>query len=427
VTLIGSACAKIVEDNPDINQRRWALRFRSVSSTAIYDIVTNPDPFTQLIDLLLVVSLQNGVWIDDALADDRFGDRGEHLVVALRKSREEIWKLARASLTPEQMSVLDGLIWNWRKRNPDVDFVSLVRFTDFSDSRGKSLVADARQGFLTLSAVNKAAAEAEKIRELAERMFYVSKRAPILLEWQLELAQTELVAQPEIHSLFENQERIFASIDRIATQTEEMPKFFTGERVAVLKALDAQGTQLRELATEYRGLIREGTELSTQVQSSIGESTVLLEQLTVAATALEKTVLAVDRMISRFFPDPAQPGESQPSTVKSPDGQSPDGQSPDGGARVESESEPFRIGDYTLALAELTTALTEANALLDRTDGLLSDERVQHAIDQMGVSAREVESTGFWSAFALILSFFGCLVVYRTYSVRLRARYRQSS
>ena len=54
MTYIVSATEKIDRDNPNVEQRRLANRVRLVQVSALYDIATNADPFTQLIDMTLV-------------------------------------------------------------------------------------------------------------------------------------------------------------------------------------------------------------------------------------------------------------------------------------------------------------------------------------------------------------------------------------
>jgi hypothetical protein len=50
---------------------------RLTQVSAIYDIVTNADPFTRLLDLMLVVTLQSQKWIEEDQAERWFGDRAQ--------------------------------------------------------------------------------------------------------------------------------------------------------------------------------------------------------------------------------------------------------------------------------------------------------------------------------------------------------------
>jgi len=87
LTYIGSAMGAIERDNADAAQRRRAHQVRLVQVSAIYDIVTNADPFTRLMDLVLTVTLQSQTWIEDDQAEKWFGARARPLINASRKAR----------------------------------------------------------------------------------------------------------------------------------------------------------------------------------------------------------------------------------------------------------------------------------------------------------------------------------------------------
>ena len=102
LTYIVSACEAIEKDNPNAEQRRLAHQVKLVQVSSVYDIVTNADPFTQLLDLTLVVTLQSQKWIDEDQAERWFGDRGQPLINASRKAREDVWRIAARVMKPEQ-------------------------------------------------------------------------------------------------------------------------------------------------------------------------------------------------------------------------------------------------------------------------------------------------------------------------------------
>lgn len=395
VTLVGTACERIVVGNPDVDQRRLALRWRSLSATAIYDIVSNSDPFTQLVDLIVAVSLQCRIWIDDGQADEFFGDRAEHAVRALYKARRSAWRLAARAFTPEQLSTLDGLIWAWRARHPDVRIGCFIRFADFADSRGKSIIEDVRRGGGLFKAVSEVRQSADEARLLAERVFFVSKRAPVLLEWQLEQAITEMLAQPELRTVIENQDELVDAIRRTADTVEQLPDTVARERKAILDEIDAKTTSIGEV-------VGKGESLAAEVRGAVADGEALLEQADATLGVLKETLEVADRLAARIMPAIEETGPDE---------------------------EPFRIQDYTAALQELTKSLVEANKLLAGTESLLraeawreridevsaaTDRLVQNAADE-GVS---ITNAGFWRTFYLIAAFFGFLTLYRFVIVR---------
>ena len=108
-SLVASACSSIIDSDAPLAARVTAMRMRSYGCSSIWDIVTNPDPFTRLLDLLVVVSLESSIWIDGALADDVFGERADIIVLALRQARERIWKIGERAVNPDVLRQLDGL------------------------------------------------------------------------------------------------------------------------------------------------------------------------------------------------------------------------------------------------------------------------------------------------------------------------------
>jgi hypothetical protein len=130
MSLVSSACDQLAQDNPSSQERLMAGRVKLINCGSIYDIATSPDAFARLLDLTLVVTLQAQVWIDDGRAYKTFGDRAPYLEKALRQARRDVWKIAAQALTPDQLEGFDRLILRWRRDNPDVEFVSYVRFND---------------------------------------------------------------------------------------------------------------------------------------------------------------------------------------------------------------------------------------------------------------------------------------------------------
>ena len=398
VTLVGTACEYVVIENPDIDQRRLALRFRSLSATAMYDIVTNEDPFTQLVDLVVAVSLQCRIWIDDGQADDFFGDRADYVVDALYEARRNAWELAARAFTPEQLSMLDGLIWIWRARNPDVRLGCFIRFTNFADSRAKSIIQQVRQGGGLLRTVSAVKQTADELKRLGDRVFFISKRSPVLLEWQLEQALTEMLAQPEIRKVVDNQDELVGAIRRTADTVDELPEVVARERKAILDEIDAKSDSIGELVGKGESLVKE-------VRGAVADGETLLKQTDTTLRVLKETLEVADRLAARIMPAITE-------------------------AEPDPDAEPFRIAEYTATLQELTKSLIEANKLLAGTDELLRQEawkerieEVASATDRLVESAAaegvSVTTAGLWRTIVLMVVFFVLLGAYRVFAVRV--------
>ena len=117
---MSSAVDRIKTDNPNAPQRRSAHRIKVISVLAMNDIASSQDSYTQVLNLLVAVTLQCRVWIDEGRAEQEFGkERGMILVQALIEMRREVWGLAERVMTSDQMERLEFLITAWRRRHPD--------------------------------------------------------------------------------------------------------------------------------------------------------------------------------------------------------------------------------------------------------------------------------------------------------------------
>jgi hypothetical protein len=75
VGLLSSACDALKKDNGNAVQRREAQELMLDCATNVYDIASNADAFTRMLDLVVVTTLISQVWVDDDLAGEVFGER----------------------------------------------------------------------------------------------------------------------------------------------------------------------------------------------------------------------------------------------------------------------------------------------------------------------------------------------------------------
>src|SRR3954471_688519 len=172
VGLLSSTCDALKKGNTDPVQRREAQELMIDGATNVYDIASNADAFTRMLDLVVVSTLVSQVWIDDDRAGEVFGERGEVLVRALHHGRVEAWALAAQVLRPDQLELLDYTMWDWRQHNPDMVHMPFVRFSNFAIARGKSATAEVLAAGGFFGNVGKAGQSVDEARLLSERIFW---------------------------------------------------------------------------------------------------------------------------------------------------------------------------------------------------------------------------------------------------------------
>lgn len=393
MTYIVSAAEKIEKNNPNAQQRRLAHRIKLVQVSAIYDIVTNPDPFTQLLDLTLVVSLQARKWIDDDLAESWFGPRGKFLVAALRQAREDIWKIASRVMRTSQLEQLDTLILQWHRKHPDIELVSYVRFDNFAASRGKSIVAEVAQGGGFLAPVGEATKAVDEVRLLGERAFYLGKRMPFLLSWQVREAVGDALTSPDLAQISAIAPKITASVERATRLAERLPADIRREREAVDALFAKHMPLVDKTLLMTRDIVQESTTLAGEAINLSGSVESLLARLDQAGQTLQQTVGAIDDAFIK-------PNRDKPA---------------------DPNAKPFDIVEYARTAETVTDALQRATTLLSELRTTLSSPAlvttlqgsIDASMDKAAAQSARLVDTIFWRIVALLVLAFVLALLYR--------------
>lgn len=381
-TQIVAATDAILRDNPSPEQRRLAHQVKLVSVSGVYDIVTNAEPFSKLMDLLMVVTLQSYRWIDEDQAEKYFGNRSGPLIKAMRELRVDIWSVAGRVLRPDQLQQLDALILDWRKRNPHVDILSYLRFDEVAAQRGPNALEEIKAtGFF--AEIAEATKVADDARLLAERAFYQAKRMPFLMTWQLESLLNEMLAKPEFSKSLKAADSLAQSADRTSLAVEKLPDQLAREREALVTVLEDRNGRLSGLMGEVRKTTAAADQLAARVHQVTESGERLTANLRDTAAGVTDTSRAMDQLLSKHAgpPDP--------------------------------NAKPFDIEPYVKASTELNQTVAGLNTLLGMTDSVIAKRPwAAPAQDVNALMSAQVDRV-FWRALILICVFFAALFAYR--------------
>lgn len=341
VGLLSSTCDALRKDNADPVQRREAQELMLDGATNVYDIASNADAFTRMLDLVVVTTLISQVWVDDDRAGEVFGDRGEVLVRSLHHGRVEAWALAARVLRPDQLDVLDYTIWDWRRQNPDMVRASFVRFSNFALDRGRSANAEVLAAGGFFKNIGQTGQAVDEARLLTERMFYRLKREPTLLRWQAEAAKDDLLATPEVG-------KALTDVHRLTDQAAALPSLVASERETILAALDKRMTRVDQTIDRVRGVIKDAKGLA----ATVGQTGNALDEMLKTGGALFERVDSWDRWSS------AQP-----------------------------DHRAFDVREYTQGAKELAATVGTINESLKSSNELLASPEWGRRIRQVNESA----------------------------------------
>jgi hypothetical protein len=340
VGLLSSTCDALKKDNADVVQRREAQQLMLNSATNVYDIASNADAFTRMLDLVVVTHLVSGVWVDDGRAREVFPERSEVLVRALEHGRAEARALAAQVLTPQQLAVLDTLMLDWKRDNPDMVRMASVRFSNFAIGRGKSSTAEVLAARGWFANVGTAGRSVDEARLLTERMFYMLKRQPTLLRWEVEAIKDDVFATPETKAYL-------ADIHRLTGRAERLPSDVAAEREAILAAVDARMGAANRTVADVRAALAQADRLA----ASVGD----------AGKSLDAMLRSADGVLRRYDQMSTDPSAPRART--------------------------FDVREYTAGVKELSSALGNMNEMLNTSDRLLGSPEWGRRIDEVNRSA----------------------------------------
>ncbi len=189
---------------PLVASVRGEVRLRAMRDHLVYvasalDIATAPVPEANLLDMVAFVELAKGT-CRTRWNVDLHGEHGAAVLAALDAASTDVWRVARALLSPEKEEELRRLVREWHDENPGLTEIAAVRLPAFSAvaGRGETRAEVAAHGIF--SYVKKGVTEADMARLLGERALFLALRMPFLVRLQARLAAHE-VTHEVVHEL----------------------------------------------------------------------------------------------------------------------------------------------------------------------------------------------------------------------------------
>ncbi len=380
VGLLYSVCDALQEDNPDPEQRQAAQMLLVDNASNVYDIASNADAFTRVLDLVVVTTLVSQEWGDDGRAVAVFGKRGQALAEALSQARAESRLLAARVLSAEQLGILDSLLRDWREENPKVVRASFVRFSNFAIGRGRSAAAQVLEAQGLLAEIGEMGQSVDQARLLAERMFYRLKRESTLLRWQVAAMKGDLVATPELDTAL-------ADVHSLTDQIERLPANIAAERQAMLTGLDDR--------------LQGADATIANLRAALDEADTFVASLKPASESFHEVLTTADTLFARF------------AALEQ--------------SKTGNKGRPFDIREYEQTAKEMTLAAERMNELLTTTEHLLGSpdlrdgmQDVNDSVDgwifTMADQSQVLMNAFFWRVCALLGVLFAMLILYRIIS-----------
>ena len=146
--------------------RTYLQTIKVFYTQASVDIATGSDPPVQLMDMMIMLRLQRLVWgsIDSSLVTQ---SQAESMSTTLHGLEKELLKLARMVFEQADINLILSLADNWKKQNPDREYIAFVRFTDLEESSEKARIQETIAKGGLFSSISETNVELEETRHKA--------------------------------------------------------------------------------------------------------------------------------------------------------------------------------------------------------------------------------------------------------------------
>ncbi|HEX8876969.1 MAG TPA: hypothetical protein VF777_09490 [Phycisphaerales bacterium] len=402
VARMATACDQVIEGTPEAQDVADSAYLKVVTAVSAYDIASEPDSLSQLFDLVTLVSLQHLVWVEEGGAKEIFDQHAAPIVAAFEASNRDMLELAARAMKPEQIEQIVAETRAWRKINRDLKFVAMIRFEQAAGERAHELENQVRSGGGLMAPVENAVDSLERARRLAERSFYVGKRLPMLVGWQLDHVVNRAMLRKELTGGLQSLERTSTLSESIPGELRELRNLLQTEPRKIIDELASRQQAADKTLATLGDTIAAGAKLVDSTQGATKAADQTIAHAEKVSADLRETLAAADKLLGRL----EAAGLSGPN------------------ARV---SEYAALADKVSGMAkEITAAVKSGDQLMVSAAWQQRLEEVNAAakerVLQTSAAAESVTNLAFWRVLLAIGALLVAGMVYKTYAVWLTKR-----
>ncbi len=339
---------------------------------------TGENPIWNALDVVVLTVVSRMV-IEDATAREEFGAAVGPLIETHRELEASAWALVAQILGPGQREELEGLIVEWRQRNPHERSVGAIHFREFALATEKgSPLSKLRTGSVftllhldPFAGLDPTTIAIEQSRELAARTVAFLERAPTLMRWQAELLAFQLASQPDPQALVADAGRVSRAMEGISRTTEGLPTLVDEQRKAAIEQL------LAGVAAERAAILKELDARQATVETLLGQARQTLEAGTAMSNSLDATIKSLDAFVHYVSPAP-DPNAPKPAAT----------------------GKPFDPLDYGKAATDVGGMARDLTALLSSVDK--SVPAIGQASQEAAENLKRVVDRAFWRGLVLV-------------------------
>lgn len=286
-TEISRVCSDVSRDIESRGVRARVQRWKLDSISSAIHIAMGPNPYINLLDFLVLITLELDT-VSRHWNAVEFDGHGGPIIEELGEHEERIWTLFRRVFKDTDLEPkLKELIALWWEANPNSWSVSTISFEEFAADRGIDPVLSARSARGMLGSLKRSAIAIDQARALAERQAFIVQAMPALVSEHARTLILEASASEDAEYLRQTRDAIMSTSERLLEELGATRELVEDIRSQMLEEVDRMLTEQREVS------IREITE-SVQLE----RAATIADLRSLSTSEREATIEAIAELLS---------------------------------------------------------------------------------------------------------------------------------
>jgi hypothetical protein len=241
--VVEASADEIMSRTTDSSIRRQALIWKIYAIPACKAAATASDPLMAFIDTWTFV-LQMTDYFETGGGKEAFGELQPIAITTSRSLELQVLNAIKQRVLPEGFGKTGDFVDDWVREHP-------IRTQFFTRDSTLPLLTDVYRAspkgtFATVGSLD------QGIRNVADRIAFLSDSLPREIRWQVELLMENTVSGEKLEETLNNVNTLVKSIDRMARVVEQGPELIERERTAVFAKIQEERKAVLKSISEQR-------------------------------------------------------------------------------------------------------------------------------------------------------------------------------
>jgi hypothetical protein len=242
--VVEASADEIMSRTTDSAIRHRALVWKIYGISACQSAATSSDPLMAFIDTWTFI-VQMADYFETGGGKDAFGELQPIAVNTARSLEAQVMKMIKEKALPEGFDKTQSFVDDWVREHP-------IKTRFYTRDSTQPLLTDIYRAGKKKGAMATMGSIDQGIRDISDRLSYLSDNLPRQARWQAEYLMENTVSGQKLEETLNNVNTLVKSVDRMARVVEQSPELIEKERTAVFAEIREERKAVLKSINEQR-------------------------------------------------------------------------------------------------------------------------------------------------------------------------------